>query len=669
MDSRRPKRKKPSLARSFVVTMAVGIPGAAALASSSTGCSTDDPENSASSGAKPQTGVESERCTSEGEQRPCHLSLGKSPDGKLQSCFEGTQTCTGGVWSGCGGSGTVTNSVVGAGLNLAPASLAGGGIRPRAIGGTVSCGDGVCSPGVCSGGMDNNKSCLPGDCAGGKTCVPAENCTNCPTDCGLCPPGGADAGVVVCTSDPCRPDCKGWSNAPGISSAGGAAASTVIGVSGFGQIPNGQIKKLLLDNDNTGSDCDNYSAAGVPSSYYNCQVDTFCSMRALGGDGNCHQFPAGGIQGTDPKSMGSNVGFDVTMGPGCSDRESDKYRYFPICNRGTLPIPVGTIIRVKYFNPTTAFNPCPISSCTAVSGYDCSMKVGDAVAKNGSTATAGQPLNPGECQLLDTEQLGMAPGGAQCSQPNGEKWMFANCDGALTGVVETPIVPKVGAAPVGVTGAPDNEPITPPGTLGCANNWSDHSPNNNPPSCGVAGQNVVTVSSDYHAVCPIGTAPVWSKLIYDTTTPKNTSGTSEVFFEAATARDLAGVPDVFSSFYELAEAQKNNGGVAYVINGATLGRDPEKCSPTLPAVPPYTWNTCTNVGPGPAPPCCPKDIEAQLKRSVGNMPFAGADPGPGALLARQPWLRLKITIKASPDNKADAVLNSWGISYQCVPVE
>ena len=113
----------------------------------------------------------------------------------------------------------------------------------------------------------------------------------------------------------------------------------------------------------------------------------------------------------------------------------------------------------------------------------------------------------------------------------------------------------------------------------------------------------------------------------------------------------------------------NNAGAAYVINGATLGRDPEKCSYTQPLVPPYAWPTCTNAGPGPAPPCCPKDIEAQLVRSVLNAPFPGADPIPGTALARNEWLRLQITIKATPDNKKDATLTSWSLSYQCIATE
>jgi hypothetical protein len=671
------KRRKTqrSLARSFVITVAVGLP-TALLAG--TGCSSGEPASPAGPGTPPQgPGVLTGACSNEGAQRPCHFSLGKTGSGKVLSCFDGTQTCTGGLWGLCGGEGTVTNSVVD--LSLAPASSGAvtGGIHTLGGGG---CGDGICAGALCNGGSKNGQLCklaadcpggvcltkacdkganknklcvLPADCPGGACVAQGEDCTTCPSDCGVCPPGAPSATVAICTTDPCNPDCKGWSTPAGISSSSGSGVG-VVGVSGFGQIANGQIKKLLLDSCNTGSSCDNFGAAGLPSSYYNCQVDTSCSMTSLGGDGCCHQFPPNGIQGTLLDHMGVNPGVDITIGPGCSDKEFDKYRYFPICNRGTLPVAPGTVIRVKYFNPVTSLSPCSDSSCTSTSGYDCSMK---------TDAVLGLP--PGVCQLLDTQCPSCAPGGGACSQPNGDKWIYANCDGATTGVAEGTMTMKPGAAPTGVTGAPDNEPTTAPGILGCANNWTDHSPNNNPPACTQQGQNVVSFSSDYHATCPPSTGVVWNKLIYDTSTPKNASGTSEVFFEAATAPDVSGTPGTFSTFYEIAEAQANNAGNAYVIAGATLGADPEKCSATQPAVPPYGWATCTSPG----TPCCPKDIETQLTRSPTATPFNGAGPVPGGLLARNPWLRLKITIKATPDAKLDATLNSWSISYQCIARE
>ncbi|MDB5216839.1 MAG: Tryptophan synthase alpha chain [Myxococcaceae bacterium] len=688
MDETRSKRKKTkpkrALARSFVVTVAVGIPGGLLAA---TGCSSAvPPESTAQPGSASQgPGVQTGKCVDEGQQQPCHFSLGRAGDGKVLSCFQGTQTCTGGTWSACGGEGTVTNSVVD--LDLVPAATSG--IHTLGLGG---CGDGICSGPLCKGGALDGQLCsvagcgagicvtatcdkgtnkgLPctvaANCPGGN-CVPkGETCANCAADCGICTPGSSSTGLPICTSDPCNPDCKAWNNAqtPGISSGGGLGV-TVIGVSGFGQIPNGQISKLLLDSCNTGTRCDSFASFGIPSSHYNCQMDTQCSLVSLGGDGCCHQFDAAEVLGTDLSSFAANAGVDLTIGPGCSDIEKDKYRYFPICNRGATPVPVGQSIKVKYFSPIQPLSPCAGSpgkgnqSCTSTAGYDCSLVVGDATG-----SSPGLPLAPGTCQLLDTQKAGRAPGGAACTQPSGERWIFVNCDGGSTGVVEGDLTVKPTATVV-----PPGEPTTAPGILGCANNWTDHSPNNNPPACSVAGPSVISFTADYHATCPSGTAPLWNKLIYDASTPTNASGTSEVFFEAATAPDMAGKPGGFSQFYEIAEAQHNNAGNPYVIGGATLGSDPEKCSFTLPVLPPYVWKTCTNVGIGPAPPCCPKDFEDQFTRSITQTPFEGAGVVLGKQIARQEWLRMKITIKATPDSKTDATLNSWSVSYQCIARE
>jgi hypothetical protein len=462
--------------------------------------------------------------------------------------------------------------------------------------------------------------------------------------------------------DPCNPDCQGFAQTGPVSSAGSGGA-IIVGVVGFGQIPNGQIQKLLLDLNNTGTKCDDFTTPGLPSSYYNCQVDTYCAMQAMGGDGNCHQFPTPlGVLGTDPDSLGAaNTGIDITIGPGCSDVESDKYRYFPICNRGVGTVATGTQILVKYFNPNQSFA-CGSpggndTSCTPAAGWDCSLTV------------AAPGLAPGVCQLLDTECPTCALGGGACSQPNGDKWLYANCNGGapvgMVGVAEGNIVMRPGAGPIGVTGAPANEPTTVPGILGCANNMTDHSPNNNPPSCGVAGRNTLTFSNLYHATCPPGNAVLWNKLMYDTTCPKSGSSSAEVFFEAAFAKDMGGgVPGTFSSFLELAEA----------ANNSNFSKDPEQCTFTQPNAqsPGYTWPTCTSGDPGVAgagPDCCPKDIENLIERDPAATPYPGVGPTMGKQLAQSEFMKLQITVKATLDNKKDATLNSWSVSYQCIPNE
>ena len=154
---------------------------------------------------------------------------------------------------------------------------------------------------------------------------------------------------------------------------------------------------------------------------------------------------------------------------------------------------------------------------------------------------------------------------------------------------------------------------------------------------------------------------MWNKLNYNSTCLANASGSSEIFFEASTAPDVMGVPGVYSLNYELAEAKTNG-------PPGPPQADPEKCTSLLPfpQAPLYAWASCS----GPATPnCCPKDIETLFSRPVGGLPFEGAGPAAGALLARQDWLRLSVTIKSTPDALKDATLTDLSISYQCVARE
>lgn len=646
--------KKKALARPFVMTVAaVGIPSALVAA----GCGTSKPGATAGDGIAPQPtlGGDDGTCTTEGAQRACHKTVGQN--GPYIACFEGTQTCAGGLWSECGGTGSIT-SYVGQ-LPLKPAATPGGGsIHP--LGGGPTCGDGVCSGGTCNGGSNDDKKCLvPTDCPGGMcvigkcqggpkngndcyaasdcsgfTCkLTTESCATCPTDCGLCAPGGADAGAAICASDPCATGCLGWTTSSPLTV--GTGTTSVIGVTGFGQIKFGQLKKLLNDACNGGSICDSYAGFG-PSSFYNCQLDTYCSLKQLGGDGCCHQFAPSGVQGTDVTDMGTVAGIDITIGPGCSDNESDKYRYFPVCNRGSTAVPPSTVIRAKYTTPVQPFSPCPAAGdpgyCTAATA-DCSV-----------TTDAVTGLLPGTCMLMDTQAAG-------CSgQPSGDKWIYINCDG---NVAEGTM-----SALATAQAAPDSEPAS---SLGCANNWTDHSPDNNPPSCSTTGAGVTNYTLQYKATCPPGYKVQWRELQYSSSCPKNGSGTSEAIFSAGTAPDVSGAPGPFTQPITLAEARNN---------AASPASDPEICTTT-----PTTFATCTNADtagvakPGPTPPCCPKDILAQFQRPTTSSPFPGYGILPGQSNDENPWLQLNIQLKTTPDGKNAPTVNSFQLSYQCVSNE
>ncbi len=643
MASSAPKNKKRSLARPFVITVAaVGLPTAIAVESA---CGTDKPASGApghGNGLGNGT-IDNGTCSNEGEQRACHVDLGKTAN-QYQTCFYGKQTCTGGLWSACGGEGTVTSSMPG--VHVAPASNGGIPLNAKAF-----CGDGTCNGG--------------------------ETCNTCPNDC-CPPPGAASPGATVCTTDPCDPGCLGWNqtSAPVIE----AGTDAGVGVSGFGQIPGGQIKKELLDGCYAGQDCDNFGAYGVPSSYYNCQMDTWCSYTALGGDGCCHQFPLNGTQDLNPLGNGTNSGIDLTIGPGCADKQSDGYRYFPVCNRGLTAIAAGVTIHLKYFTPgfSTPNAPCQNNSCTATSGFDCSVTTPTVLGQPwpgneagfGSYAFTGLP--PGQCILADLAAPGMAPGGANCTPPSATKFIYVNCDGSTNAATtEGPI--SWNQLPTPLNGAPDNEPDAGPGDLGCANNFTIHSQDNNPPSCTQAGATTITYMPQYQATCPAGYAPRWNKLYWNTSCPRNASGTSEITFEAATAPDNAGVPGVFGQFIVIGEAQSDTGipGNSYTINGVAFGSDPQVCDNINPGpANTYIWNTCSNTSTiGPSPSCCPKDFLREFTKPITATPFFGDGPTQGTIDDQNPWLDLRITLRTTPDGKQTPKLNSWSLSYTCVGIE
>jgi hypothetical protein len=72
------------------------------------GCgAADRPRSLGDSAGNPQYGaIPGSPCVPEGAARDCHVTLGEH-DGVL-SCFVGKQTCSGGVWSDCGGQGSIT---------------------------------------------------------------------------------------------------------------------------------------------------------------------------------------------------------------------------------------------------------------------------------------------------------------------------------------------------------------------------------------------------------------------------------------------------------------------------------------------------------------------------------------------------------------------------------
>jgi len=376
------------------------------------GCGTDKPDGAGgdttgSSGGNPG-GPES--CAADGEKRAGHLNVGSNHG--FQSCFYGTQVCLAGQWTSCSDSpdGTIVNSVPG----------------------------------------------LQGQALDGHGLLHIATFTD------------AGTGVGVCTSDPCDPGCTGWSQntvPPTVPVGGG------IGVQGFGQIPGGQLNKLLDDSCNAGSG--NCNTQNPPGSLWQCQMDTYCDMAG----GCCVQHPSLDVYGVSPGIMYGQTSAtgaypavaplkpNITLGPGCNFSDRQPYDYYPLCNRGGAPA-IAAAFKTAVLSPQgsvpTAGSPCATrvpgsgvayyaSTCTT--NLDAATIARCPAGTPGCQAVVGQ-LDPGMCVLM--KMSSDCVGG----NPGGEKWMFVNSDNTID---EGIFGYDTGTYPGQTT------PIN-----GCADNWSDH---------------------------------------------------------------------------------------------------------------------------------------------------------------------------------------------------
>jgi hypothetical protein len=131
-----------------------------------------------------------------------------------------------------------------------------------------------------------------------------------------------------------------------------------------------------------------------------------------------------------------------------------------------------------------------------------------------------------------------------------------------------------------------------------------------------------TYTQTYTSSCPSGTRTQWAYLAYNTTTPSDVSGSSDVKFQIQTAPSLA------------------DGGAGTPTSWVTAADAPAAGDPAL----------CAMGGPSP----CPKDLYAAL----GGLPAAD-----------NPILNLQVTLTPSPDGQVAPTLNSWQITYSCPPSE
>jgi hypothetical protein len=128
----------------------------------------------------------------------------------------------------------------------------------------------------------------------------------------------------------------------------------------------------------------------------------------------------------------------------------------------------------------------------------------------------------------------------------------------------------------------------------------------------------LTYTQTYASSCPAGSHTQWAFLAYDTTTPSDGSGSSDVKFEVQTA-PAAG-----------------DGGSGTPTSWVTVADTPAAGAPAV----------CPMSGPSP----CPKDL------------YAGLGGAPGATNEN---LTLRVTLTPSPDGQVAPTLNSWQITYSC----
>jgi hypothetical protein len=464
------------------------------------------PGASAGPGAPSDPGIAEGPCN-DGAVRECHVPLGDQ--GRVRTCFDGTQVCTGDTWGNCGGAaGTIRTTNVGD-SRLTP---------------TLAGTDGVTFAHTASISLPSKSA-------------------------------------AACANNPCNPYCVGYDEdgGLGLTPEGGSAGPPYTGVPGTGNVPAYFVDKGLCDV--LHPPC---PACTGPSS---CQFDYQCDIPS----GKCVKWLIG-------QALPSGVcpGINLTQGVACSNSGNISA---PLCNRGNTALAANTAIEVKAF----------VGSSVSFPTTNCAMPAG--TVKGTCTANIGAtPLNPGECRTMNY--------GSCAVDFSGDTALYVNSNLA---------VPECGM----------------PSSPGCSDNWSFYSAPGTPcsPITGTVYP-VTPYQQDYEAKCPVGAHGQWSALAYDTTTPKNTSGTSSVKFEVQTAPRLAtGLPGTF------------------VPASPVLAADAPSMHPSV----------CPMSGPSP----CPRDLFAIL----------------GAVQARNEFLRLKVTLTPTPDKYASPTLKNWMVSFSCVPAE
>jgi hypothetical protein len=381
-------------------------------------------------------------------------------------------------------------------------------------------------------------------------------------------PAVSDAGV--CLSNPCDPSCVGFNEDAGAPiGADASTTSSYLGIDFNNSVPGGFLNKGLHDPDHGDTPC------SLPE---DCNFDFHCNFTT----GQCVQWHPG-----ERWPSSTCTGIDLTAGVSCIGDTGEKV--FPICNRGNTAVPAGTTLKASYFAANSiAFPSTPVDRCNNVSGS----------LKGTCTAPLASSLKPGEC--FDVPE-------SQCTTPfTGNITIYVNYDQNVA------VANRVGVVECGDDYYP-----------GCSNNWTDwHS---SAATCQTISQSqftATTYNQQYVATCPSGTAPQWTWLTYNATTPSNSTGSSNVKFEVRTA------------------PMGSDGGVGTFSSYVTAANTPAGGDPAV----------CASGGPAP----CPKDL----------FPILGGKPA-----ATNAVLDLKVTFQPTPDGTLTSTLSTWQIQYSCPPTE
>ena len=371
-----------------------------------------------------------------------------------------------------------------------------------------------------------------------------------------------------CTVDPCNPDCLSFDERPEtpVTSPFQPGFSYEGNPNEWGNAPQGFINKQNCGDHGPGcwsgypKDC-----GGAPTHYNRfdgCQADHHCDETT----DKCIRSKAGW---TWPVSVCDGV--DLTIGPSCSNGTNIG---FPLCNRGNAELPAGTQIRIAIRNGNSYDFTCP----RITSGNSCNIR---------TTA----PLRPGECMRIVRDP--------SCNW-SGNTVAYVNADKSI--------------AECGIS-----QDVSNASQPGCSNNWSDITTGAVCETYTEYNFEPTVMTEEYTAVCPTGTRPSWSLLVYEATTPCSPgacdgTNASSVQFEMQTAPSED--PEAWTSWVTVAHAPS----------------------------PPFTHpSACTSSGPGP----CPVQLGSILPD------------------ARHEHLRLKVTVSPSPDGQAGASLAKWEIAYDC----